>query len=40
MTALQAQYNAQYSALDMLLTSMNSTSNYLTSQFNSMASQK
>jgi len=40
MTALQAQYTSQYSALDMLLTSMNSTSNYLTSQFNAMASQK
>jgi flagellar hook-associated protein 2 len=40
MTALQTQYTAQYSALDMLLTSMNSTSNYLTSQFNAMASTK
>lgn len=32
LTALQKQYTTQYSSLDMLLTSMNSTSNYLTQQ--------
>ena len=40
MSALQAQYTAQYSALDMLLTSMNATSNYLTQQINAMSSTK
>lgn len=33
MTALQAYYTTQYSNLNMLLTSMNSTSSYLTQQF-------
>ncbi|ADE10858.1 flagellar filament capping protein FliD [Sideroxydans lithotrophicus] len=33
MTALQAYYTTQYSNLNMLLTSMNSTSAYLTQQF-------
>jgi flagellar hook-associated protein 2 len=32
LTALQAQYRSQYSALDSLLSSMNSTSTYLTQQ--------
>jgi flagellar hook-associated protein 2 len=40
MTALQRQYTMQYTALDVALTSMNSTSNYLTQQFNAMQSQK
>jgi flagellar hook-associated protein 2 len=40
MTALQRQYTSQYTALDVALTSMNSTSNYLTQQFNAMQSQK
>jgi flagellar hook-associated protein 2 len=40
MTALQNQYTTQYSALDMLLTSMNATSNYLTQQINAMSSTK
>lgn len=35
MTVLQAQYIQQYTNLNMLLTSMNSTSSYLTQQFSS-----
>ncbi len=40
MTALQKQYTAQYTALDVALTSMNQTSTYLTQQFAAMQSQK
>ncbi len=39
MSVLQKQYSAQYTALDVALTSMNSTSAYLTQQFAAMAAQ-
>jgi flagellar hook-associated protein 2 len=35
MTTLEAQYRRQYSALDSMLTSMNSTLNYVTQQLSS-----
>jgi flagellar hook-associated protein 2 len=40
MTILQKQYTAQYTALDVALTSMNQTSTYLTQQFAAMQAQK
>jgi flagellar hook-associated protein 2 len=40
MTALQKQYSAQYTALDVALTRMNQTSAYLTQQFAAMQAQK
>jgi flagellar hook-associated protein 2 len=40
MTALQKQYTAQYTALDVALTRMNQTSAYLTQQFAAMQAQK
>jgi flagellar hook-associated protein 2 len=40
MTVLQKQYTAQYTALDVALTSMNQTSTYLTQQFAAMQAQK
>jgi flagellar hook-associated protein 2 len=40
MTALQKQYSAQYTALDVALTRMNQTSTYLTQQFAAMQAQK
>lgn len=39
MTALQKQYSAQYTALDVALTRMNQTSAYLTQQFAAMQAQ-
>jgi flagellar hook-associated protein 2 len=39
MTALQKQYSAQYTALDVALTRMNQTSAYLTQQFAAMNAQ-